>query len=68
MNEVPEIVCAICLHRPHDIQEYIDAAVEFDMSTDEYVAREEGTYNKRSRKFYCTACYIRLGMPLGTAP
>ena len=34
----------------------------------DYVRREEGTYNPESFQFFCTSCYIRIGMPNGRAP
>jgi len=34
----------------------------------QYVEENEGTYNAFSHFFYCTDCYIAVGMPLGIAP
>ena len=34
---------------------------------DTYVRENEGTYNPDTGYFYCTDCYIKIGMPLGTA-
>jgi len=62
--------CKVCGREPHEIPEYIDAvAEEPDEFSDEedYVRQEEGTYNPLTGFFYCTECYIRIGMPLGTA-
>lgn len=58
--------CAICGRKPDEIQEYIDCAKDEDMTPEEYV-RTDGTYNHRTKKFYCSSCYIKIGMPLGTA-
>ncbi|MNG13225.1 hypothetical protein D3C84_968920 [compost metagenome] len=45
--------------------EYIELAAEEHMSPEEYVIREEGTYNGfEKERFYCTPCYIAAGMPL----
>ena len=32
-----------------------------------YVSENNGTFNPQHRIFWCTACYIRAGMPLGQA-
>jgi hypothetical protein len=31
----------------------------------EYVKHEEGTYNPKTNRFACDACYIAIGMPVG---
>lgn len=67
MKSDKKIICKSCGLMPNEIQEYVFAAKEYGMSPDEYVLSEEGTYNKRSKKFYCTSCYIKAGMPAGTA-
>lgn len=59
--------CKICGKEPNELQEYISAAYEEKITPEEYVRREEGTFNKETEQFYCTACYINIGMPLGTA-
>jgi len=56
--------CAGCKRFPAQIQEYIDrAALENMASADEYVAQEEGTLDRETGAFLCTACYIQFGMP-----
>lgn len=62
-----EIACRGCGRGPHEIGEYIEIAKEEDITPHEYVIKEEGTYNSDTGKFYCTACYVRAGMPLGKA-
>ena len=58
--------CKCCGKRPDEIVEYILCAKDEDMTPDEYV-QEDGTFNKSTGKFYCTDCYVSIGMPLGTA-
>lgn len=62
-----EIKCKICKRKPEEIEEYTHAAEAENMTPEEYVKTEEGTYNSRTGLFYCTECYIKIGMPLGLA-
>ena len=65
------ICCAVCCKTPEEIEEYITGAEDYydgSITPEEYVIREEGTYNRESGKFYCTRCYIMIGMPNGKAP
>lgn len=61
--------CRGCGEAPQDLSEYQSLA-----ETDDPVAvlscflREEGTYNPETGGFWCTACYVRAGQPLGRAP
>ena len=64
---MPEVKCKICKRKPAEISEYIEAAAEEDITPEEYMKQEEGTYNRETGLFYCTTCYIKIGMPLGTA-
>jgi len=59
--------CKGCGKRPEEIKEYRIAASESGETPEEFVRTEEGTYNPRTERFYCTACYIAAGMPLGIA-
>lgn len=61
------VKCKICGKRPSEILEYISAAKDEDMTPENYVVQEEGTYNPQTGFFYCTSCYIKIGEPLGTA-
>ena len=56
-------VCIKCLKGPHQIQEYIDAAASEEMTPEDFVRTEEGTYNAENGHFVCTSCYIEIGMP-----
>lgn len=61
-------VCTGCQRRPANISEYIEAAEESGMTPDEYVKRQEGTYNRANGHFLCTSCYIDEGMPTSLDP
>ena len=61
------IRCRRCKREPAAIQEYVAYAAESGCTPEEYVEREEGTFNRLSGEFWCTECYIARGMPLGTA-
>ena len=51
---------------PHEIQEYVDLADMMGYRTaDDAVKNEEGTYNSSTGRFWCSKCYIAMGMPLG---
>lgn len=56
-------LCVGCGKPPEQIQEYVEYAADEDMTPDEYVRSEEGTYNKENGHFLCTTCYIKAGMP-----
>lgn len=59
--------CKICQKEPHQIDEYNNLAEEIGCTAEQAVISEEGTYNPKSKLFYCTNCYIKIGMPLGKA-
>lgn len=67
-------VCVVCGRPPAEIPEYADMAnpdspgYEGYKSADEAVRYNEGTYNINNGHFYCTADYIKVGMPNGVAP
>lgn len=61
MNSQP--ICIGCMKRPREIEEYVTAAMDENMTPDEYVKKEEGTYNPANGHFLCTPCYIRIGSP-----
>ena len=56
-------LCTGCNKRPDEIEEYVEAAAENEVTPDEYVIDEEGTYNAGNGHFLCTDCYIAAGMP-----
>lgn len=63
-----KITCKICGKSPEEITEYRSLARDngYDTATEACI-REEGTYNPRTGHFYCTKCYIAIGMPSGLA-
>ena len=56
-------VCNYCHKTPSEIPEYVDFAEQANMTPDEYVKSEEGTYNRLNGHFACTDCYMSIGMP-----
>lgn len=62
------LICAGCRKHPSQITEYDSYAETEGVTNAEYVWQEEGTLNRGSHLFYCDACYIKAGQPLGTAP
>jgi len=63
-----DIRCNGCHGTPEEIEEYQpDSTGLPDVSATDYVKREEGTFNTENGHFWCTACYIKAGMPLGVA-
>lgn len=61
-------ICTGCGKHPEQLEEYIEAAEDYKMDVDEYVKKEEGTYNKVNGHFLCTPCYIDAGMPSLPSP
>lgn len=61
-------ICVGCNKKSSELEEYVEAAKEINLSPEEYVRLEEGTYNRAHSTFYCSECYVKLGMPLGKAP
>ena len=61
------IKCKVCNRKPDEILEYTIAADEEGITPEDYVFKNEGTFNFSTSLFYCTKCYINKGIPLGTA-
>lgn len=62
--------CKICHNEPKDIEEYVFQPIIYPQyydSPEDYVRKEEGTFNPKTELFYCTDCYVKIGMPLGKA-
>jgi nitrate reductase cytochrome c-type subunit len=59
--------CKICGCKPCQIMEYVNISDTQKISMTEWIESKENTLNKKSNEFYCTECYIKIGMPLGTA-
>lgn len=58
-----EPTCFKCHKKASEIDEYVEAAGEEDMSPAQYVIHNEGTYNRETNSCCCTDCYIKIGMP-----
>lgn len=63
MDKNMECKCVGCDRRPCEIDEYILEAEAEGIYAEEYVQREEGTYNRYNGHFTCTHCYLMMGMP-----
>lgn len=67
--ERPQSRCCRCLQEGPDIQEYVDqAAMEIGPmplaeQVEDWIWKNEGTLNRQSGLFACTACYIAMGQP-----
>jgi hypothetical protein len=61
------IKCRECGKTPAELQEYVDMAEIEGYESAEEAAKTDGTYNPSTGLFYCTECYINVGMPLGKA-
>ena len=59
----PDPICAGCGKRPSELPEYVEYAEVEEMTPDDYVRAEEGTYNRENGHFLCTDCYVDAGMP-----
>jgi len=60
--------CKECGRKASEINEYQELLKNTDYKTiEEVIKNEEGTYNPETNQFYCTMCYIKIGMPLGKA-
>ena len=60
---IPTPICTGCNKLPRELEEYASIAKAESMTPDEFVIRNEGTYNKENGHFLCTDCYIGAGMP-----
>jgi hypothetical protein len=62
--------CRLCRKAPGEIDEYVFRAKDesnYFKDADDVVRQDEGTYNPETGQFYCTDCYVKAGMPRGTA-
>ena len=56
-------LCIGCNKHPSQLDEYTEIAAIENMEVDDYVRKEEGTYNHVNGHFLCTDCYCKAGMP-----
>ena len=61
-------ICIGCKKTPEELDEYAYWNTQSGLEANEYVEKEEGTFNPVNGHFYCTECYDKAGMPLGVAP
>jgi hypothetical protein len=63
----PILRCVGCGKRPDEIDEYLKGNQSDDQQVepDDYVWSNEGTLDRVTGHFACTACYIRMGCPSG---
>ena len=61
------IHCRGCGLTPDELPEYVELARVDDYASAEEAVRSDGTFNWDTGRFWCTTCYIKAGMPLGTA-
>ena len=57
------MICVGCRKRPSELTEYIEAAREYGETPEQFVRKEEGTFNPSNGHFLCTECYVAAGMP-----
>jgi len=67
LQQKPEPICIGCGKHPRELSEYVEASSAKNygrtITPDDYVRREEGTYNPANGHFACTTCYCNMGMP-----
>lgn len=51
--------CKHCGKKCTEINEYVIAASLENITPEQYVTREEGTYNRKTNTFECTSCYVK---------
>lgn len=59
----PSPVCIGCSKRPSEIAEYGTDMTGEEMTADDYVRSNEGTFNPANGHFLCTDCYVGAGSP-----
>lgn len=60
-------ICAGCGRDPAVIGEYIVQALFENMTEQEFVVRYDRTYIPETGEFLCSSCYVKAGIPNGTA-
>ena len=58
-----QLICVGCGKTPKELDEYVEFSKAEGMTPDQYVIKEEGTYNSENGHFLCTECYFKAGMP-----
>lgn len=65
MSDRPEPFDPSCERQPAEIFEYQTSAEDYNLTPDEYVRQQEGTFNRENGHFLCTSCYIKHGQSVG---
>lgn len=52
-----------CKRYPDEIPDVVAYAAMEELEPDEFIRREEGTFNPANGHFLCDKCYIAAGMP-----
>lgn len=63
LNPLPTPRCNGCGKEPHELECYTELAMEEGLTPEEYVRRNEGTYNPVNGHFMCDDCYLAAGAP-----
>jgi hypothetical protein len=61
-------ICIVCNKTADELEEYKFGAEENDMTPEDFLIEQEGSYNPSNGHFYCTDCYVKSNCPLGVAP
>lgn len=61
--KIPLLICVGCGKAPDQLDEYIEAGRESNMSPEQYCWEEECTLNIENGHFMCTTCYVAAGCP-----
>lgn len=66
-GDVVQPRCIDCHRTPSEIKEYVELAADAGLTPDDFVRRDEGTYNPTNGHFACSYCYIEMGSPVTPA-
>jgi len=54
--------CKVCGKQPHEIEDCVSYAEEYEIAPEEFVRQNNGTYDPKTETFYCMDCFVRTGM------
>lgn len=52
--------CPGCKKQAHEIPSVKDFAADFELTPEQFIRHEEGTYNPVNEHFLCEDCFIRI--------
>lgn len=58
-----DVRCQGCQRHPTEISMYVMMAQDEEVTPEEYVIENEGTFNRLNGHFLCDMCYIKAGSP-----